>query len=146
MTAYATYPTLRDTVVLISGGAVAAAMRTAGRGSIINLGSISAHIDLLDLTHDRQGRDRGDDPLPGARVRTRRRPRQLRAPGLGHDRAPGRALAPPGGRCRAGEGAQCLPHALGPDDIARMVLWLAADDSRSCTGQRWIVGGGWMSG
>ena len=32
-----------------------------------------------------------------------------------------------------------------PDDIARMVLWLAADDSRSCTGQLWIVDAGWMS-
>lgn len=26
----------------------------------------------------------------------------------------------------------------------RVVLWLAADDSRHCTAQRWIVDGGWM--
>jgi len=25
-----------------------------------------------------------------------------------------------------------------------MVLWLAAEDSRMCTAQRWIVDGGWM--
>ena len=25
---------------------------------------------------------------------------------------------------------QCLPHKLYPDDVARLVLWLAADDSR----------------
>jgi NAD(P)-dependent dehydrogenase (short-subunit alcohol dehydrogenase family) len=24
------------------------------------------------------------------------------------------------------------------------VLWLAADDSRSCTGQQWVVDGGWL--
>ena len=39
---------------------------------------------------------------------------------------------------------QALPHKLYPDDVARLVLWLAAEDSRSCTGQRWIVDGGWM--
>jgi D-xylose 1-dehydrogenase len=39
---------------------------------------------------------------------------------------------------------QCLPGKLYPDDVARMVLWLAADDSRSCTAQKWIVDGGWM--
>jgi NAD(P)-dependent dehydrogenase (short-subunit alcohol dehydrogenase family) len=31
-----------------------------------------------------------------------------------------------------------------PADVARMVLWLAAEDSAACTGQNWIVDGGWM--
>ena len=31
-----------------------------------------------------------------------------------------------------------------PDDVARLMLWLAAEDSRSCTAQKWIVDGGWM--
>jgi NAD(P)-dependent dehydrogenase (short-subunit alcohol dehydrogenase family) len=39
---------------------------------------------------------------------------------------------------------QCLPDKVYPDDVARLLLWLAADDSRSCTAQRWIVDGGWM--
>ena len=30
-----------------------------------------------------------------------------------------------------------------PADIARMALWLAADDSRMCTAQTWVVDGGW---
>jgi NAD(P)-dependent dehydrogenase (short-subunit alcohol dehydrogenase family) len=34
-----------------------------------------------------------------------------------------------------------LARELGP---SRMVLWLAADDSRACTAQRGIVDGGWM--
>ena len=36
---------------------------------------------------------------------------------------------------------QCLPGKVYPDDVARL---LAADDSRACTAQRWIVDGGWM--
>ncbi len=38
---------------------------------------------------------------------------------------------------------QCLPLRLEPADIARMALFLAADDSRMCTGQDFIVDGGW---
>lgn len=37
---------------------------------------------------------------------------------------------------------QCLPEKLYPPDIARMVLWLAADDSRLVTAQNFIVDGG----
>ena len=37
---------------------------------------------------------------------------------------------------------QCLKQKLYPPDIARMVLWLAADDSRMVTAQSFIVDGG----
>jgi NAD(P)-dependent dehydrogenase (short-subunit alcohol dehydrogenase family) len=37
---------------------------------------------------------------------------------------------------------QSLQQKLVPADLARMVLWLAADDSRMCTGQVWIVDAG----
>ena len=37
---------------------------------------------------------------------------------------------------------QCLTGKLYPADIARMVLFLAADDSRMCTSQNYIVDGG----
>lgn len=40
--------------------------------------------------------------------------------------------------------SQCLPGRLVPADVARLVLWLAADDSRMCTGQSWVVDGGWV--
>jgi len=40
--------------------------------------------------------------------------------------------------------AQCLPGHLQPEDLARMALFLAADDSRMCTGQDFIVDGGWV--
>jgi NAD(P)-dependent dehydrogenase (short-subunit alcohol dehydrogenase family) len=38
---------------------------------------------------------------------------------------------------------QCLHEKLYPPDIARMVLWLAADDSRMVTAQDFVVDGGW---
>ncbi|MCO5066340.1 MAG: SDR family oxidoreductase [Rhizobiaceae bacterium] len=39
---------------------------------------------------------------------------------------------------------QCLPDKLQPSDIARMALFLAADDSSMCTSQQFIVDGGWV--
>ena len=39
---------------------------------------------------------------------------------------------------------QCLPDKVQPSDIARMALFLAADDSRMCTSQQFIVDGGWI--
>ena len=40
--------------------------------------------------------------------------------------------------------AQCLKEKLYPPDIARMALWLAADDSRLVTAQNFVVDGGSM--
>src|ERR1700704_6212914 len=34
--------------------------------------------------------------------------------------------------------AQCLKTKLVPADVARMVLWLASDDSRMCSSQLWV--------
>jgi NAD(P)-dependent dehydrogenase (short-subunit alcohol dehydrogenase family) len=39
---------------------------------------------------------------------------------------------------------QCVAGRVQPDDVARMVLFLAADDSRMCTAQAFIVDGGWI--
>ena len=39
---------------------------------------------------------------------------------------------------------QCLKRKLYPDDIARVVLFLAADDSSAITNQTYIVDGGWV--
>ena len=39
---------------------------------------------------------------------------------------------------------QALPGRLYPSDIARMALWLAADDSRMCSKQTFVVDGGWI--
>jgi D-xylose 1-dehydrogenase len=39
---------------------------------------------------------------------------------------------------------QAMRGLIQPEDIANMVLFLAADDSRYCTGQEFIVDGGWI--
>lgn len=38
---------------------------------------------------------------------------------------------------------QCLPDKLQPDDVARMVLFLASEDARACTAQELKVDAGW---
>jgi NAD(P)-dependent dehydrogenase (short-subunit alcohol dehydrogenase family) len=39
---------------------------------------------------------------------------------------------------------QCLKRKLVPEDVARVVLFLAADDSAACTNQSYVVDGGWV--
>lgn len=39
---------------------------------------------------------------------------------------------------------QCLKCELMPDDVARLVLFLAADDSAAITGQNFVIDGGWV--
>jgi NAD(P)-dependent dehydrogenase (short-subunit alcohol dehydrogenase family) len=39
---------------------------------------------------------------------------------------------------------QCLKRKLVPDDIARMAMFLASDQSSACTNQHYIVDGGWV--
>ena len=93
--------------------------------------------------HHCQGRGRGPDARHGARPRPRRHPGQLRHPRLDHDRAAAHALA----HARGGGGSDEGAVAEIQGDAGRrgaMVLWLAADDSRMCTSQLWVVDGGWM--
>ena len=42
------------------------------------------------------------------------------------------------------EEAQALPGYIEPDDLANMLLFLCADDSRMCSGQEFYVEGGWL--
>ncbi len=39
---------------------------------------------------------------------------------------------------------QCLKRKLLPEDVARVVLFFAADDSAACTNQSYVVDGGWV--
>ncbi len=125
--------------------AVVPMMREAGRGSIINLGSISAHIDLVDLP----GYITAKAGIEGL-TRTLARelgPYGIRVnciiPGWVMTERQLRHWITPEAEASI-ERNQCLPQKVYPDDVARMLLWLAADDSRSCTAQKWVVDGGWM--
>ena len=124
--------------------AVAPDMRTAGGGSIINLGSISWMIKeggMPVYTVSKaaiQGLTRSLARLlgpHGIRVNTLvpgwvMTEKQLR---LWVDEAGVREI----------ERSQCLPGRLEPSDIARMALFLAADDSRMCAAQDFVVDAGW---
>src|SRR3954452_23161456 len=125
--------------------AVVPMMRKAGHGSVVNLGSVSAHIDLLDLPAYITAK-------AGIEGLTRTMARELGPDGIRVNCVvPGwvmteRQLAQwvtPEAEASI-QRNQCLPQKLYPADVARLVLWLAAADSRSCTAQRWIVDGGWM--
>jgi len=125
--------------------AVAPAMIAAGAGSIINFGSTSwrmgiggmpaytaskAGVEALTRSFARdlgEHRIRVNTVLPGWIMTERQLTRWM-------DEA---------GEARRREG-QCLKDRLFPPDMARLVLWLAADDSRMATNQTWCVDGGWI--
>lgn len=125
--------------------AVAPTMRAAGRGSIINMSSIAwvipstgfpvyvaAKAAIVGLTRT-MARELGTSNirvnavLPGA-VATERQ-RQL--------------WYTPEYTAEILE-SQSLKREILPDDVARLVLFLAADDSSAMTGQSYIVDGGWV--
>ena len=123
---------------------VAADMRAAGGGSIVNLGSISwmlkqggmpvyttAKAAVQGLTRS-LARDLGPFNI---RVNTL-------VPGWVMTDRQLRLWVDDKGRADIARG-QCIQRSLMPDDIARMALFLAADDSAMCTAQDFIVDAGW---
>lgn len=125
--------------------AVAPAMKAAGGGSVINMGSMIWHAKLAESTGYAAAK-------AGIEGLTRTLAKDLGAWGIRVNCiVPGwvmterqlRDWVTPAAE-RQIEESQCLPQRLMPADVARMALWLAADDSRMCTGQRWVVDGGWI--
>lgn len=125
--------------------AVAPMMRAAGRGSVVNLGSISTHIKLTHLVVYRTAK-------AAVEGLTRALAQELGADGIRVNCViPGWVMTPRQLEHWVDAEAeatiareQALPQKVLPEDVARVVLWLAAEDSRSCTGQNWVVDGGWM--
>jgi NAD(P)-dependent dehydrogenase (short-subunit alcohol dehydrogenase family) len=124
--------------------AVVEDMKAAGGGSIINLGSVSwmlknggmpvyltAKAAIAGLTRA-LARDLG--PF-GIRVNTL-------VPGWVMTEKQKRLWLDEAG-LQALKAGQCLGGELLPEDLARMALFLAADDSRMVTAQDFIVDGGW---
>lgn len=124
--------------------AVAPGMKARGKGSIVNLGSLSWHLaaeDMLIYETAKAGiegmtrslaRDLGADGIrvncvvPGG-VKT---PRQVK---LWHNPEVEAAMI----------AAQCLKDRIMPNDVAAMVLFLASDDARMCTAHNYFVDAGW---
>jgi NAD(P)-dependent dehydrogenase (short-subunit alcohol dehydrogenase family) len=125
--------------------AVLPAMRRAGGGSIINMSSISwiipstglplyiaAKAAIVGLTrtlaHELGGEGiRVNAVLPGA-IATERQKQLWYTPEY---------------KARILEG-QALKRDILPDDVARLVLFLAAEDSSAITNQSYVVDGGWV--
>lgn len=123
--------------------AVAPMMKAAGQGSIVNFGSVSwmkaqggmpAYTAAKSAVH---GLSRGLARDLGAwGVRS-----NVVVPGWIFTERQEQLWATPEGVAEA-LARQCLHAKLYPPDVARMVLWLAADDSRMVTAQTFIVDGG----
>jgi D-xylose 1-dehydrogenase len=125
--------------------AVAPMMKAAGGGSIVNLGSISwmagqggmaaytaAKSAVLGLTRS-LARDLGPFRIRVNSV----------APGWVMTERQLALWVDEEGR-RGIDRRQCIKDPLMPPDIARMVLFLAADDSAMCTNQSYVVDAGWV--
>jgi NAD(P)-dependent dehydrogenase (short-subunit alcohol dehydrogenase family) len=123
--------------------AVIPAMKAARGGSIINFGSISWHLGLEDLIL-----------YQTAKAAIEGLTRSL-ARDLGRDNIrvnaviPGNVKTPRQEKWYTPEGeaeivaAQCLDGRIMPADVAALVLFLAADDARMCTGHNYWMDAGW---
>jgi NAD(P)-dependent dehydrogenase (short-subunit alcohol dehydrogenase family) len=129
---------------LFAAQAVAEDMKAAKRGSIINLGSISWMLKNSDYPvyvmskSAVQGLTRGlakDLGQFGIRVNSL-------VPGWVLTDKQRRLWLTDEGRDNIKRG-QCIDAELLPEDLARMALFLAADDSRMVTSQDIVVDGGW---
>lgn len=123
--------------------AVLPAMRTAGGGSIINMGSISWHLGIKDLVIYQTAKA-AIEGLTSSLARE-----------LGRDNIrvntiiPGNVQTPRQMKWYSPEGEadivaeQCLDGRIQPPDIAAMALFLASDDARYCTAHNYWVDAGW---
>jgi len=125
--------------------AVSAGMTRAGGGSIVNMSSISwmipstglpayitAKAGIVGLTRTLSRELGGANirvncVLPGAIMTERQRRLWMTPEYLAEIMK-----------------AQALKRELLPEDVARLVLFLAADDSAAITGQNFIIDGGWV--
>lgn len=123
--------------------AVTPGMRARGKGVILNLGSISWHLGLPDLSLYETAK-------AGIEGMTRALARELGADGV---RVccivPGNIQTPRQAKWYTAEGeaeivaAQCLKGRVQPGDVAALGLFLASDDARFVTGHEYFVDAGW---
>ncbi|QGZ58990.1 SDR family NAD(P)-dependent oxidoreductase [Paraburkholderia acidiphila] len=124
--------------------AAARGMREAGRGVILNFGSVSWHVALPNLPiyltakAGIEGLTRGlARDLGGAGIRVNciipgavKTPRQMKLWQTAESET----------KVVAG---QCLPLRIEPEHVARMALFLASDDASRCSGRDYFVDCGW---
>lgn len=123
--------------------AVAPGMKRNGGGAIINLGSISWHLGLPDLVLYETAK-------AGIEGMTRALARELGADNIRVTCVvPGNVRTPRQEKWYTPEGeaqivaAQCLKQRLHPENVAALILFLASDDGRFCTGHEYWIDAGW---
>lgn len=123
--------------------AVAPGMKAAGQGVILNLGSISWHLGLPDLSLYETAK-------AGIEGMTRGLARELGVDGVRVACiVPGNVKTPRQMKWYTPEGeaeivaAQCLKGRIEPKDVAALAMFLASDDARFITGHEYWVDAGW---
>jgi NAD(P)-dependent dehydrogenase (short-subunit alcohol dehydrogenase family) len=123
--------------------AVVEGMKAAGGGAIINFGSISWHLGLPDLVLYETAK-------AGIEGMTRALARELGEFGIRVTCInPGNVRTPRQMKWYTPEGEaeivaqQCLKGRIEPADVAALVLFLASDDARFCTGHEYWIDAGW---
>jgi len=119
------------------------AMRRAGGGVILNFGSISWHLGLKDMPLYQTAKA----AIEGM---TRALARDLGRDGIRVSAiVPGNVQTPRQERWYTPEGeaeivaSQSLDGRIQPSDVAALVLFLASDDARMCTGHNYFIDAGW---
>ncbi|USW50706.1 Putative short-chain dehydrogenase/reductase SDR, NAD(P)-binding domain superfamily [Septoria linicola] len=124
---------------------LAPSMKTAGGGSIINMGSITwripatglpvytackAAVQGLTRTHARElgpNNIRVNSIMPGS-IATERQIKEVLTEEYKQETL----------------NAQAIKRVLGPDEVGRLILFLASDDASAITGSSYVCDGGWV--
>jgi NAD(P)-dependent dehydrogenase (short-subunit alcohol dehydrogenase family) len=129
--------------MLFAAKAVAPGMKDRGGGAIINFGSISWHLGLPGLLLYETAK-------AGIEGMTRALARELGADNIRVTAVvPGNVKTPRQMKWYTPQGEaeivqqQCLKARITPDDVASLVLFLASDDGRMCTGHGYWIDAGW---
>ena len=129
--------------MLFAAKAAAPGMKARGGGAIINFGSISWHLGLKGLLVYETAK-------AGIEGMTRALARELGADNIRVTAVvPGNVKTPRQEKWYTPEGEaeiiaqQCLKDRLLPEHVAALVLFLASDDGRMCTGHEYWIDAGW---
>lgn len=129
--------------MLFCAKAVAPGMKAKGGGAIINFGSISWHLGLPDLVLYETAK-------AGIEGMTRALARELGKDGITVTAVvPGNVRTPRQMRWYTPEAEaeiveqQCLKERVEPHHVASLVLFLASEDGRMCTGHEYWIDAGW---
>ncbi|HEX4636943.1 MAG TPA: SDR family oxidoreductase [Rhizomicrobium sp.] len=129
--------------MLFAAKAVAPGMKARGGGAIINFGSISWHLGL-------QGLLLYETAKAGIEGMTRGLAREFGGDNIRVTAVvPGNVKTPRQSKWYTPEGEaeivaqQCLKARIMPQHVASLVLFLASDDGRMCTGREYWIDAGW---